>query len=148
MTSASFSGHVIACTEGGLELFTPSGTPVQVLTVEDGLPSHFCRALRARRRPPSSPRTKGVVSLDSRFRVQPVLDAKWHALPASEGASAEEYVARLGQLAEGLPPGSTYTALSTATSWARRMDGCGSSARSGCGRSPGPCGCSPRSRGA
>ncbi|WP_164019567.1 ligand-binding sensor domain-containing protein [Pyxidicoccus trucidator] len=108
----SFSGHVIACTEGGLELFTPSGMPVHVLTVEDGLPSHFCRALEPAGDQLFVATDEGVVSLDFRFQVRPVLDARWHTLPAADGASADAYVARLGQLAAALPQGSTYTALS------------------------------------
>jgi hypothetical protein len=109
----SFSGHVIACTEGGLELFTPSGSPVLVLTVEDGLPSHFCRALELAGDRLFVATDEGLVSLDTRFQVQPVLDVRWHALPPAEGASSEAYVERLGRLAKVLPPGSTYTALST-----------------------------------
>ncbi|MFP2904097.1 hypothetical protein ACLESD_03285 [Pyxidicoccus sp. 3LFB2] len=108
----SFSGHVIACTEGGLELFTPSGTPVHVLTVEDGLPSHFCRALEPAGDQLFVATDEGVVSLDVRFQVRPVLDARWHMLPAANGASSNEYEARLGRLAATLPQGPTYTALS------------------------------------
>ncbi|MBZ4416823.1 hypothetical protein [Myxococcus sp. RHSTA-1-4] len=109
----SFSGHVVACTEGGLELFTPTGAPVRVLTVEDGLPSHFCRALERSGERLFAATDEGLVSVDARFRVEPVLDVRWHALPPSEGASPREYVARLGQLASALPGGPTYTALST-----------------------------------
>jgi hypothetical protein len=108
----SFSGQVIACTEGGLELFTPSGRPLRVLTVEDGLPSHFCRALEPAGDQLFVATDEGIASLDMRFQVRPVLDVRWHTLPAADGASADEYVARLGRLAAALPQGLTYTALS------------------------------------
>jgi hypothetical protein len=108
----SFSGHVIACTEGGLEVFTTSGTPVRVLTTGDGLPSHFCRALERTGDRLFAATDEGLVSLDSRFKARPVLPVRWHALPPSEGASPEEYEARLGRLAQVLPEGPTYTALS------------------------------------
>jgi ligand-binding sensor domain-containing protein len=109
----SFSGHVVACTEGGLELFTPAGESVRVLTVEEGLPSHFCRALELAGDRLFVATDEGLVSLDARLRVERVLDVRWHALPPAEGASPGEYVARLGQLAAALPEGPTYTALST-----------------------------------
>jgi hypothetical protein len=106
-----FGGHVVACTEGGLELFTLAGQPARTLTVEDGLPSHFCRALE-----PAGDRLfvatdEGVVALDARFHVEPVLEAKWHALPPAGGAGAAEYRAVLGALAKALPAGATYTAF-------------------------------------
>lgn len=109
----AFAGHVVACTEGGLELFSPTGASVRVLTVEDGLPSHFCRALERTGDTLFAAMDEGLVSLDARFQVRPVLDVRWHALPPAGGANSGEYVARLGQLAAKLPPSSTYTALST-----------------------------------
>jgi hypothetical protein len=109
----AFAGHVVACTEGGLELFSPTGKPVRVLTVEDGLPSHFCRALERTGDRLFAATDEGLVSLDARFQVRPVLDVRWHALPPADGANTGEYEARLGKLAAALPPGSTYTALST-----------------------------------
>ncbi|HZI12334.1 MAG TPA: hypothetical protein VE153_18255 [Myxococcus sp.] len=109
----SFSGQVIACTEGGLEVFTPAGKPIRVLTVEDGLPSHFCRALERAGDTLFAATDEGLVSLDARLKIRPVLGVKWHTLPSAEGASAAEYEARLGQLAQALPTGPTYTALSS-----------------------------------
>ncbi|RKI71996.1 hypothetical protein D7X55_08285 [Corallococcus sp. AB049A] len=107
-----FGGHVVACTEGGLELFTPTGRPVRVLTVEDGLPSHFCRALESTGDRLFVATDEGLVSLDARFRVTPVLDVRWQALPPAEDASTPDYVSRLESLAAVLTPGATYTAFS------------------------------------
>ncbi|RKH48356.1 hypothetical protein D7V93_33370 [Corallococcus llansteffanensis] len=107
-----FGGHVVACTEGGLELFTPAGRPVRVLTVEDGLPGHFCRALESTGDRLFVATDEGLVSLDTGFRVTPVLDVRWQALPAAEDASTPDYVSRLESLAAVLPPGATYTAFS------------------------------------
>ena len=109
----AFAGHVVACTEGGLELFSPTGASVRVLTVTDGLPSHFCRALERAGDTLFAATDEGLVSLDARFQVRPALDVRWHTLPPSGSANSGEYVARLGQLAAKLPPSSTYTALST-----------------------------------
>ncbi|RKG95385.1 hypothetical protein D7V97_37280 [Corallococcus sp. CA053C] len=107
-----FGGHVVACTEGGLELFTFAGRPVRVLTVEDGLPGHFCRALESTGDRLFVATDEGLVSLDTGFRVTPVLDVRWQALPAAEDASTPDYVSRLESLAAVLPPGATYTAFS------------------------------------
>ncbi len=108
---ASYNGHVVACTEGGLELFTSVGRPVRTLTVEDGLPSHFCRALEVAGDRLFAATDEGVVTLDSRWRVTPVVGAKWHALPAVGGLDAELYRAVLGWLSERLAAGPTYTAF-------------------------------------
>ncbi|WP_147443616.1 hypothetical protein [Corallococcus sicarius] len=107
-----FGGHVVACTEGGLELFTAAGRPVRVLTVEDGLPGHFCRALESTGDRLFVATDEGLVSLDTGFRVTPVLDVRWQALPAAEDASTPDYVSRLESLAAVLSPGATYTAFS------------------------------------
>ncbi|TSC27559.1 hypothetical protein [Corallococcus sp. Z5C101001] len=107
-----FGGHVVACTEGGLELFTPAGRAVRVLTVEDGLPSHFCRALESTGDRLFVATDEGLVSLDTGFRVTPVLDVRWQALPPAEDASTPDYVSRLESLAAVLTPGATYTAFS------------------------------------
>ncbi|RKH82027.1 hypothetical protein D7Y21_29145 [Corallococcus sp. AB045] len=107
-----FGGHVVACTEGGLELFTPAGRPVRVLTVEDGLPSHYCRALESTGDRLFVATDEGLVSLDARFQVTPVLDVRWQALPPAEDASTPDYVNRLESLASVLTPGATYTAFS------------------------------------
>ncbi|QSQ26673.1 hypothetical protein JY651_17835 [Pyxidicoccus parkwayensis] len=109
----AFAGQVIACTEGGLEVFSPAGASVRVLTVEDGLPSHFCRALERSGEWLYAATDEGLVALDARFQVRPVLDVRWQALLSANGVSSAEYEARLGQLAAKLPSGSTYTALST-----------------------------------
>ena len=108
---APYNGHVVACTEGGLELFTRSGLRVRTLTVEDGLPSHFCRALEVAGDRLFAATDEGVVMLDSRWRVTPVVGAKWHALPAVGGMDAELYQAALGWLSERLASGPTYTAF-------------------------------------
>ena len=108
---APYNGPVVACTEGGLELFTSSGRPVRTLTVEDGLPSHFCRALEVAGDRLFAATDEGVVTLDSRWRVTPVVGAKWHALPAVGGLDAELYRAVLGWLSERLAGGPTYTAF-------------------------------------
>lgn len=107
-----FGGHVVACTEGGLELFTPAGRAVRVLTVEDGLPSHFCRALESTGDRLFVATDEGLVSLDTGFRVTNVLDVRWQALPPAEDASTPDYVSRLESLAAVLAPGATYTAFS------------------------------------
>ncbi|RKH31159.1 hypothetical protein D7Y13_15730 [Corallococcus praedator] len=107
-----FGGHVVACTEGGLEVFTPAGRSVRVLTVEDGLPSHFCRALESTGDRLFVATDEGLVSLDTRFQVTPVMDVRWQALPAAEDASTPDYVSRLESLAAVLAPGATYTAFS------------------------------------
>lgn len=117
----AFNGHVVACTEGGLEFFTPAGKPTRTLKVEDGLPSHFCRALE-----PAGDRLfvatdEGVVELDAKWHVEPVLDAKWHALPAAGKSSAAQYREALSQLAKTLPTGATYTAF--APGYAGTADG-------------------------
>ncbi|HEX8439642.1 hypothetical protein [Archangium sp.] len=108
---AAYNGHVVACTEGGLELFTRSGRPVRTLTVEDGLPSHFCRALEVAGDRLFAATDEGVVAVDDRWRVEPVVGAKWHALPTASGMNAETYRAALGWLSERLPAGPTYTAF-------------------------------------
>lgn len=108
----AFAGHVVACTEGGLEVFSPAAASVRVLTVEDGLPSHFCRALERSGEWLYAATDEGVIAVDARFHVRPVLDVRWHALPPAEGASSGDYEAMLGQLAAKLPAGPTYTALS------------------------------------
>jgi hypothetical protein len=108
---ASYNGHVVACTEGGLELFTSGGRPVRTLTVEDGLPSHFCRALEVAGDRLFAATDEGVVAVDTGWRVEPVVGAKWYALLAAEGMNAEVYRAALGWLAERLPEGPTYTAF-------------------------------------
>ncbi|WP_309887755.1 hypothetical protein [Archangium sp.] len=108
---AAYNGHVVACTEGGLELFTRSGSRVRTLTVEDGLPSHFCRALEVAGDRLFAATDEGVVRLDSQWRVTPVVGAKWHALPAVGGMDAELYQAALGWLSERLTSGPTYTAF-------------------------------------
>ncbi|MCY1046642.1 hypothetical protein OV208_35390 [Corallococcus sp. bb12-1] len=107
-----FGGHVVACTEGGLEVFTPAGRSVRVLTVEDGLPSHFCRAMESTGDRLFVATDEGLVSLDAGFQVTPVLDVRWQALPAAEDASTPDYVSRLESLAAVLVPGATYTAFS------------------------------------
>ncbi len=108
----AFGGHVVACTEGGLELFTPGGKPARTLTVEDGLPSHFCRALEVAGDSLFVATDEGVVALDAGLGVEPVLEAKWHALPAAGKAGAATYREALSRLARALPPGPTYTAFS------------------------------------
>ncbi len=108
---AEYNGHVVACTEGGLELFTRAGRPVRKLTVEEGLPSHFCRALEVAGDRLFAATDEGVVAMDARWRVEPVVGAKWHALPAAGGMNAETYRAALGWLSERLPAGPTYTAF-------------------------------------
>ena len=108
---ATYNGHVVACTEGGLELFTRSGRAVRTLTVDDGLPSHFCRALEVAGDELFAATDEGVVAVDKGWRVQPVVGAKWHALPAEGGMNAELYRAALGWLSERLPAGPTYTAF-------------------------------------
>jgi hypothetical protein len=117
----SFGGHVVACTEGGLELFTAAGRPVRTLHVEDGLPSHFCRALEVAGDRLFVATDEGVVSLDAGLQVEPVLDARWHALPPSGRTDAAKYREALGQLARTLPPGPTYTAF--APDYAGTADG-------------------------
>ncbi|XXF78593.1 hypothetical protein P2318_02210 [Myxococcaceae bacterium GXIMD 01537] len=107
----SFNGRVVACTEGGLELFTPSGQSVRALTVDDGLPSHFCRALERAGESLFAATDEGVVEVDAGWRVRPVLDAKWHTLPRAGDAGAERYREVLGSLAQTLPAGGTYTAF-------------------------------------
>lgn len=108
---AAYNDHVVACTEGGLELFTSKGRPVRTLTVEDGLPSHFCRALEVAGDRLFAATDEGVVAVDKGWRVEPVVGAKWYALPAAESMDAEVYRAALGWLAERLTSGPTYTAF-------------------------------------
>ncbi|HYO53570.1 hypothetical protein [Archangium sp.] len=108
---AAYNDHVVACTEGGLELFTGAGRPVRTLTVEDGLPSHFCRALEVAGDRLFAATDEGVVAVDKGWRVEPVVEAKWHALPPVGGMNAELYRAALGWLLERLPSGPTYTAF-------------------------------------
>lgn len=109
----SFAGHVVACTGEGLEVLTPRGEHVRVLGVEDGLPSPFCLALESTGERLFAATDRGIVSVDARFQVEPVLDVGWHALPAAEDASTAEYVERLELLAQALPPDATYTVLTS-----------------------------------
>ncbi|WP_224366805.1 ligand-binding sensor domain-containing protein [Hyalangium versicolor] len=107
-----FGGHVVACTEGGLELFTLAGQPVRTLKVEDGLPSHACRALEVAGDRLFAATDEGVVALDAGWRVEPVLEARWHALPAAGGREAGRYREELLRLASRLPAGTPCTAFS------------------------------------
>jgi hypothetical protein len=111
---AAYDGHVVACTEGGLELFTRSGRPVRTLTVEDGLPSHFCRALEVAGDTLFAATDEGVVAVDKGWRVEPVVGAKWHALPAVGSMNAEPYLAALVRgtmYGLGLHDGQAWTQL-------------------------------------
>jgi len=109
----SFAGHVVACTEEGLEVLTPEGRPVRVLGMEDGLPSPFCLAMESTGERLFAATDRGIVSVDAAFRVEPVLDVGWHALPAADDASTAEYVERLELLAKVLPADATYTVLTS-----------------------------------
>ncbi|NVJ25543.1 MULTISPECIES: hypothetical protein [Myxococcus] len=110
---ARFAGHVVACTEDGLEVLTSSGKPVRVISTEEGLPSPFCLALEVAGERLFAATDLGIVSLDASFRVEPVLDVRWHALPDAEDASEAEYVERLDALARTLPSDATYTVLTS-----------------------------------
>ncbi|NTX10034.1 hypothetical protein HUA76_04465 [Myxococcus sp. CA056] len=110
---ARFAGHVVACTEDGLEVLDSSGKPVRGVSTEDGLPSPFCLALEVAGDRLFAATDAGIVSLDASFRVEPVLDVRWHALPDAEDASEAEYVERLDALTRTLPPDATYTVLTS-----------------------------------
>ncbi len=116
-----FAGHLVACTEEGLEVLTPEGKPVRVLGTAEGLPSPFCLALESTGERLFAATERGIVSLDSGFQVEPVLDVGWHALPPADDASTAEYVERLDLLARVLPAEATYTVL--ASRYAGTSDG-------------------------
>ncbi|MFP2925454.1 hypothetical protein ACLESO_09575 [Pyxidicoccus sp. 3LG] len=109
----SFAGHLVACTEEGLEVLTTDGQPFRVLGAEDGLPGTACLALEVAGERLFAATDAGVVSLDAAFQVEPVLDVSWHALPDAEDASTAEYVERLDLLARVLPSDATYTVLTS-----------------------------------
>jgi hypothetical protein len=109
----SFAGHLVACTEEGLKVFSAEGGPVRVLDAEEGLPSPFCLALESTGERLFAATDRGIVSVDASFTVEPVLDVGWHALPAAEDASTAEYVERLELLAKVLPADATYTVLTS-----------------------------------
>ncbi len=110
---ATFAGHRVACTDAGLEVLTPSGQPVRVLGPEEGLPGTTCLALEVAGERLFAATDVGIVSLDSTFQLEPVLDVSWHTLPPAEDASSAEYVERLDLLAKVLPPDATYTVLTS-----------------------------------
>jgi hypothetical protein len=108
-----FAGHLVACTSEGLEVLTPEGAPVRVLGAEEGLPGTTCLALEVAGEQLFAATDAGIVSLDSAFNLEPVLDVSWQALPSAEEASAAEYMERLDLLAKVLPPDATYTVLTS-----------------------------------
>lgn len=110
---APFAGHLVACTTEGLEVLTSTGQPVRVVGSEEGLPGTSCFALEFAGERLFVATDAGIVSLDSGFQVEPVLDVSWHALPAAEDASTAEYVERLDLLAQVLPAEATYTVLTS-----------------------------------
>lgn len=104
---AAFQGKVIACTEGGLDVFSAQGRHLRTLHREDGLPSHFCRALRAVGARLYAATDEGVAELDVRLKVRAVLPMQWAALPPFTGSDAA-----LRAWAKRLPAGPRYTAFS------------------------------------
>ncbi|MCP3136465.1 hypothetical protein [Pyxidicoccus xibeiensis] len=110
---APFAGYVAACTEQGLEVLTSDGRPVRVLGTEDALPGTSCLAVEVAGERLFVATDAGIVSLDSTFQVEPVLDVSWHALPDAEDASTAEYVERLDLLTQTLPADATYTVLTS-----------------------------------
>lgn len=109
----TFAGHRVACTDAGLEVLTASGEPVRVLGAEDGLPGTTCLALEVAGEQLFAATDAGIVSLDSAFTLESVLDVRWHTLPPAEDASSAEYAERLDLLAKVLPADVTYTVLTS-----------------------------------
>lgn len=108
-----FAGHFALCTAEGLEVLTHDGDTVRVLGPKDGLPGTTCLALQVAGERLFAATGAGIVSLDSTFTLEPVLDVKWHTLPPADDASSAEYVERLDLLAKVLPSDATYTALTS-----------------------------------
>ncbi|QSQ20922.1 hypothetical protein JY651_37740 [Pyxidicoccus parkwayensis] len=108
-----FAGQVVACTTDGLEVLTRDGQPVRVLGSEEGLPGTSCLALEVAGDLLFAATDAGIVSMDSAFHLEPVLDVSWQALPPAEEASSAEYVERLDLLARVLPADATYTVLTS-----------------------------------
>lgn len=116
-----FAGHVVACTAEGLEVLTSDGQAVRVLRTEQELPGTTCFALEVAGDRLFAATDEGIVSVDSAFNLEPVLDVSWQALPPAEDANASEYVERLDLLAQVLPPDTTYTVLTSR--YAGTLDG-------------------------
>lgn len=106
---AAFQGKVVACTEGGLDVFSSAGKHLRTLHREDGLPSHFCRALRVTNGRLFAATDAGVAELDGALKVISVLPLEWAALPPFEGDAGA-----LRAWAKQLSSGPRYTAFSQA----------------------------------
>ena len=106
--------RVVACTEGGLDLFDAgTGRFLRTLHVEDGLPSHFCRALERVGDELYVATDGGVIALAEDLSIRQVLPVAWHGLPrASEDASPSAYEALLRRWAGALDGKTTWTAFS------------------------------------
>jgi hypothetical protein len=104
---AAFQGKVVACTEGGLDVFSANGKHLRTLHREDGVPSHFCRALRVEGSRLFAATDEGVAEIDARWKVRAVLPFQWAALPEFDGSDAT-----LRAWAKRLPQGPRYTAFS------------------------------------
>lgn len=107
---APLGDRVIACTEGGVDVFSPAGAWQRTLHVEDGLPAHGCRAARAVERSVFLATDLGVVELTATLTLTPVSDVRWQALP--EAPTREALLARLAELQRTLPADGTWTAFS------------------------------------
>jgi len=107
---APLGDRVIACTEGGVDVFSHSGAWQRTLHVEDGLPSHGCRAARAVETSVILATDEGLVELAANFTVTPLSAARWQALPDAPTKTA--LLTRITELQRALPADGTWTAFS------------------------------------
>ena len=110
---ALLGDQVVACTEGGVDVFSTSGAWRRTLHVEDGLPSHGCRALRRVEGTVFAATDQGVVELSvtrGAIAVSPISPARWQALPEADTRAA--MVERVARLEGALSEEATWTAFS------------------------------------
>jgi hypothetical protein len=121
---ARLGDDVVACTEGGVDVFSADGAWRRTLHVEDGLPSHGCRALREAFGAVFAATDQGLVELVAGrggIGVVGLSAARWHAVP--EAASRSELLARIAWLEASLPSGSTGSTGSTWTAFSAHYAG-------------------------
>lgn len=107
---APLGDRVVACTEGGVDVFAASGAWLRTLHVEEGLPAHGCWAARVVGDEVFFATDRGLAVLSPSLRVERVSDVAWHAVPP--GRTREEVLARVTALQRALPAGVTWTAFS------------------------------------
>ncbi|MFZ5441169.1 MAG: hypothetical protein ACOZQL_14260 [Myxococcota bacterium] len=107
---APLGERVVACTEGGLDVFAASGAWLRTLHVEDGLPAHGCWAVRAVGGEVFVATERGLAVLSPSLTIERLSRVAWHAVPP--GRTRAEVLAHLAALERQLPEGVTWTAFS------------------------------------